>query len=82
MFSDAGRENDESYVNYCLQLAEWGALIVRDNGRARGSVADSTLTPHKHTKFMKTFNQIISNHPQLESILIPIGDGLTISKVK
>lgn len=81
-FIDADKENYENYLNYCLQLAESGALIVIDNVLARGSVADSTLTPHKHTKFMKTFNQIISNHPQLESILIPIGDGLTISKVK
>jgi caffeoyl-CoA O-methyltransferase len=31
---------------------------------------------------MKKFNETVANHPQLESVLIPIGDGLTISKVK
>lgn len=31
----------------------------------------------EHTEVMKTFNQTVANHPQLESILIPIGDGVT-----
>jgi caffeoyl-CoA O-methyltransferase len=31
---------------------------------------------------MKKFNETVANHPQLESILIPIGDGMTVSKVK
>ncbi len=31
---------------------------------------------------MKNFNEVIANHPSLESILIPIGDRMTVSKVK
>lgn len=36
----------------------------------------------KDTEVMKTFNQTVANHPQLESILIPISDGVTVAKVK
>ncbi|PRR89038.1 methyltransferase [Bacillus atrophaeus] len=36
----------------------------------------------KDTEVMKTFNQTVANHPQLESILIPISDGVTVVKVK
>ncbi|GED04037.1 hypothetical protein BAT02nite_36810 [Bacillus atrophaeus] len=36
----------------------------------------------KDTEVMKTFNQTEANHPQLESILIPISDGVTVAKVK
>ncbi|HJF34345.1 MAG TPA: O-methyltransferase, partial [Sporosarcina psychrophila] len=36
----------------------------------------------RYTELMKTFNETVANHPQLESLLIPIGDGLTISRVK
>ncbi|PDZ15459.1 methyltransferase [Bacillus sp. AFS094611] len=31
---------------------------------------------------MKEFNEVIATHPSLESVLIPIGDGMTVSKVK
>jgi len=31
---------------------------------------------------MKKFNVTVANHPQLESVLLPIGDGMTVSKVK
>jgi predicted O-methyltransferase YrrM len=81
-FIDADKENYENYLNYCIRLAENGALIVCDNVLARGTVADESAEPERHTEFMKKFNETVANHPQLESVLIPIGDGLTISKVK
>ncbi|OUB53804.1 methyltransferase [Bacillus thuringiensis serovar sylvestriensis] len=31
---------------------------------------------------MKNFNEVIATHLSLKSILIPIGDGMTVSKVK
>jgi caffeoyl-CoA O-methyltransferase len=81
-FIDADKENYENYLNYCIRLAENGALIVCDNVLARGTVADESAEPERHTEFMKKFNETVANHPQLESVLIPIGDGLTISKVE
>ncbi|RFB14823.1 O-methyltransferase [Bacillus sp. HNG] len=81
-FIDADKENYENYLNYCIQLAVNGALIVCDNVLARGTVADEHAEPARHTESMKKFNTTVANHPQLESVLIPIGDGLTVSKVK
>lgn len=81
-FIDADKENYEDYLNYCIKLAESGALIVMDNVLAGGSVADDEAPPKRHTEFMKKFNETVANHPQLESIIIPIGDGMTVSKVK
>ncbi|WP_029191045.1 O-methyltransferase [Ornithinibacillus scapharcae] len=81
-FIDGDKENYENYLNYCIQLAENGAIIICDNVLARGTVADEQAEPARHTEFMKKFNQTVANHEQLESILIPIGDGLTVSKVR
>ena len=39
-FIDADKDNYENYLQYCIKLAEPGALIVMDNVLARGSVAD------------------------------------------
>ncbi|MEY8191966.1 O-methyltransferase [Peribacillus simplex] len=80
-FIDADKDNYENYLQYCIKLAEPGALIVMDNVLARGSVAYPDAVPERHTAFMKAFNETVAKHPQLESVLIPIGDGLTLSKV-
>ncbi|WP_025117035.1 O-methyltransferase [Lysinibacillus fusiformis] len=81
-FIDADKENYEYYLAYCIKLANAGALIVTDNVLAAGSVADPEVTPKRYTAIMKKFNKLVADHPQLESILLPIGDGLTVSKVK
>ncbi|MFT9819816.1 O-methyltransferase [Lysinibacillus sp. NPDC056185] len=81
-FIDADKDNYENYLNYCVQLANPDAIIVTDNVLAAGSVADPTAKPKRYTEIMKKFNEAVANHPQLESIIIPIGDGMTLSKVK
>ena len=81
-FIDADKGNYEHYLVYCIKLAEPGALIVADNVLAGGSVAGQGTEPRRYTKLMKAFNETVANHPQLESILIPIGDGMTVSRVK
>lgn len=80
-FIDADKENYENYLTYCIKLADSGALIVTDNVLAGGSVVDQGTKPKRYTELMKKFNETVANHPQLESILIPIGDGMTVSKV-
>ncbi|MCY8011005.1 O-methyltransferase [Bacillus haynesii] len=81
-FIDADKGNYEHYLAYCIKLAEPGALIVADNVLAGGSVAGQGTEPRQYTKLMKAFNETVANHPQLESLLIPIGDGMTVSRVK
>ncbi len=81
-FIDADKGNYEHYLAYCIKLAEPGALIVTDNVLAGGSVADDDAALKRHTESMKKFNQAVASHPQLESLLIPIGDGLTVSQVR
>ncbi|HEY9576147.1 MAG TPA: O-methyltransferase [Pseudobacillus sp.] len=81
-FIDADKENYENYLEYCIKLAESGALIVADNVLAGGSVADEEAQSKRYTEVMKKFNKTVADHPQLESLLIPIGDGMTISTVK
>jgi len=81
-FIDADKDNYENYLNYCVRLANPDAIIVTDNVLAAGSVADPNAKPKRYTEIMNKFNVAVANHPQLESIIIPIGDGMTLSKVK
>lgn len=81
-FIDADKENYENYLEACIRLAQPGAIIVADNVLAAGTVADPEAAPVKNTEIMKSFNLLTANHPNLESLLIPIGDGMTVSQVK
>jgi caffeoyl-CoA O-methyltransferase len=81
-FIDADKENYENYLDACIRIADSGALIVCDNVLARGTVAGESTEFSYHTRTMTAFNQKVANHPKLESLLIPIGDGLTVSRVK
>lgn len=81
-FIDADKANYEYYLEYCIKLAEPGALIVADNVLAKSSVLDPDAPPKRYTEAMKKFNETAAHHPQLESLLIPIGDGMTLSRVK
>ncbi len=55
---------------------------MTDNVLAAGSVADQSIKRKHYTELMKKFNETVASHPQLESLLIPIGDGMMISRVK
>ncbi|XKK17403.1 methyltransferase [Bacillus sp. AC79A.1] len=57
-----------------------GEIGVKDG--IGGSVGDECAKQKRYTEVMKKFNEIIENDLHLESVLVPIGDGMTISKVK
>ncbi|QTD41897.1 O-methyltransferase [Sporosarcina sp. Te-1] len=81
-FIDADKGNYKNYLDECIELAVPGAVIVADNVLAGGSVVETTDVQKRYTDQMREFNEYVSNHPQLESILLPIGDGMTVSQVK
>lgn len=81
-FIDADKDNYENYLEYCIRLAEPGALIIADNVLAGGSVVDDSARNRRYTESMQAFNKKVASQPKLESMLLPIGDGLTVSRVK
>jgi len=80
-FIDADKPNYQNYLEACIKLAAPGALIVADNVLAGGSVADNAAKQRRYTDHMKAFNTYTANHPRLESVLVPLGDGMTIVRV-
>ncbi|PEC21636.1 hypothetical protein COM96_13920 [Bacillus cereus] len=56
--------------------------MVTDNVLAGGSVVDESAKQKRYTEVMKKFNEVVAAHPNVESVLIPIGDGITVSRVK
>lgn len=85
---DADKERYKQYLEACIAIAEDGAVIAMDNVLVLGGVADESvkqsLPEHlqERTRIMREYNEYVSQHPQLFSALLPIGDGLICSIVK
>lgn len=80
-FIDADKGNYPNYLNFAIELAHPGAIIVADNTLLRGRVAD----PDRHSPSvdaMRLFNKRIAEDPMLDSTILPAYDGLAIARVK
>ncbi|MBB6452555.1 putative O-methyltransferase YrrM [Salirhabdus euzebyi] len=80
IFIDADKENYPNYLEYAIQLSNPGALIVGDNVLQRGRVYNTSIDDER-TESIRSFNEQIANNPQLESIILPIRDGISVSRV-
>lgn len=80
-FIDADKSSYVNYLEHALQLAESGAIIAADNLFQSGKVFDEN-NDSPNSRAIRQFNQLIAEDPRLESIILPIGDGLGISIVK
>jgi predicted O-methyltransferase YrrM len=74
------KENYPNYLERSLRLANPGALIVGDNLLQGGRVNNTSFVDLR-TDNMRAFNQRMANDPNLESIILPVGQGLSIGRV-
>ncbi len=81
MFIDAGKEEYPEYIKLALKLVRKGGIIAFDNTLSKGRVVDSKETK-KGVWGVRKLNRIMGNSPNLESILVPIADGISIGIVK
>lgn len=80
-FIDADKGNYPNYLDYAIQLANPGAIIVADNTLLKGRVADPTRQSPS-VDAMRLFNKRIAEDPELDSTMLPSYDGLAIARVK
>jgi caffeoyl-CoA O-methyltransferase len=63
----------------CLERLEPGALLMADNALRQGEV----LKPKtQQARNVASYNQWVARHPRLESLVVPIRDGLSVARVK
>jgi predicted O-methyltransferase YrrM len=66
-------------VELCLERLDPGALLMADNALRQGEVLKPDNQQAKNVVF---YNDFIAKHPRLESVVIPIRDGLSVARVK
>ncbi|TMD97332.1 MAG: O-methyltransferase [Chloroflexi bacterium] len=66
-------------VELCLERLEGGALLMADNALRQGEVVKPS---NQQAKNVAAYNEFVARHPRLESVVIPIRDGLSVARVK
>lgn len=83
IFIDAAKGQYQRFFElYSRYLTERG-IIITDNVLFKGLVAEETIE-HKRTKGIvkkiKHYNEWLMSHPDYYTVIIPVGDGVAISK--
>ncbi len=83
IFIDAAKGQYSLYYKYCKELLSEGGTLIFDNILFKGLPANDELVSHKHRTIannLKEFNKLVMDDPNLTSAILPLGDGLIISR--
>lgn len=80
VFIDADKPNYPNYLDLILGRVNKGGVILSDNVLWHGKVLDPENHTDESTKALLQFNTMIKNNETLESVMLPIRDGITLSR--
>ncbi|WP_282786891.1 O-methyltransferase [Flavobacterium croceum] len=81
VFIDADKENYSNYFNLIVPMMNKGGIVLSDNVLWSGKILEEVKPNDKSTKALLEFNKMVNEDPRVETVLLPIRDGLTVSRV-
>ena len=81
VFIDADKENYIHYFELILPKMNKGGIILSDNVLWSGKVLEPLQKNDLSTKILLEYNELLKNDVRVETVLLPIRDGLTVSRV-
>jgi predicted O-methyltransferase YrrM len=82
VFIDADKCNYSNYFHLVIDKMNAGGIILSDNVLWSGKIVEELDPKDKDTKALMAFNKLLNSDDRVETVLLPIRDGLTISRVK
>jgi predicted O-methyltransferase YrrM len=80
-FIDADKENYDAYYEASLKLLRKGGLIAIDNVLWSGAVADPAKND-PDTAALKALNRKLHDDQRIDLSMLPLGDGLTLARLR
>ncbi len=80
VFLDADKENYIEYYKSISNKLVKGGILISDNVLWSGKVLEETSNDLE-TNILKRFNRLLKNDKKFETIIIPIRDGVSISRL-
>lgn len=81
IFIDANKTSYPDYLEMAIKLSHKGTVITMDNMIKNGRVIEDA-GDDEDLRFIQLTNEILSKDNRLDTLLVPIGDGITLSVVK
>ena len=86
VFMDAAKAQYIHFLPEVLRLMKKDGVLITDNVLQEGDLIQSKYVVRRRDrtihKRMREYLEVVKNHPELETTIVPIGDGITISVKK
>ena len=81
VFIDADKENYPHYYELIVPKMNKGGIILSDNVLWSGKVLEPLEPNDTSTEVLIKYNRVLRDDPRVETVLLPIRDGLTVCRV-
>ena len=81
VFIDADKSNYSNYFHLIIDKMNKEGVILSDNVLWSGKVVEKLDPKDQDTKALLEYNILLNTDKRIETVLLPIRDGLTISRV-
>ena len=78
VYMDANKREYCEYYDLVFDMVRPGGLILADNVLWDGKVCQDPLPQDKQTLGIARFNDLVRDDPRVESVILPLRDGLNI----
>ncbi|MFD0976376.1 O-methyltransferase [Salinimicrobium gaetbulicola] len=82
VFIDADKPNYPAYFQLIMEKLNPGGIILSDNVLWSGKVVEDVKKDDESTIALLEYNRLLAEDNRLETVMLPIRDGLTISRRK
>lgn len=82
VFIDADKANYINYFHLIIDKMNPRGIILSDNVLWSGKVIEKLDPKDLDTKVLIAYNKLLTSDTRIETVLLPIRDGLTVSRVK
>lgn len=83
IFIDAAKGQYKKFFEIYSKFLDKNGIIITDNVLFKGLVAEDEIESKRTRNLVKKindFNDWLMNHPDFDTIILPVGDGVAISK--
>jgi caffeoyl-CoA O-methyltransferase len=78
-FIDADKPNYVAYVDQLVPRLRSNGVLLIDNVLWSGTVVDQS-SDDENVRAIRRCNDHVASHPDLESVILPVADGLTLAR--
>lgn len=81
VFIDADKDNYLKYFDLIVPMVNKGGIILSDNVLWSGKVLETPDPKDLSTNVLVEYNKKVNEDSRVETVLLPIRDGLTVSRI-